>query len=117
MTDTPDPSDRTRPSGPLNTWQTETRDVAVDVPDIGFDGAGRPVVQGTKQETRTVEEKVAYLEVTRIPTCENGNHHFVFMNDGKRMGGRLLVQCQQCPVGKPFIPGVHRLVDGKMLSA
>lgn len=91
---------------PLNEWQIET----ITQPALVMNEQGK-VEMGERQVKRR------FIHVPLIPhrVCAPDNHQYQFVDGGKRQNGMVLVKCRNCSVGKQFVPGVHRLQDGKLL--
>jgi len=94
---------------PLDTWITEERTVEVDVPDMQADASGNLRQVGTKKETRTITEKVAYTQLVPQQVCAQGEHVYSFVDGDRRQpNARLLVKCQRCLIGRHFVLVLQR---------
>lgn len=101
---------------PLETWQEEEVSVPHLSFDMDFDQHGQP----TNIRPKMVEEKIKrrYMHTALIPhtICAPSDHYFEVRNQGKRVNGRLEVQCHACSYGRAFVVGHNRLEDGKILT-
>lgn len=85
-------------------WTTEERTVPVKAVD---ENGNEHIVE------KTVTERVAYVPI--IPHTICAEHNFALTNGGRReRDGRLIAKCGNCGMGKNFVLGQHRIVDGKI---
>lgn len=92
---------------PLDQWQTETKRI--------------PTYQLNEEGKLVVGERVAkqrYMLTTPVPHafCAAGEHHYSFVDHGRRQHGRVLVKCDHCGLGRVFIPGIHHLEGGQLTA-
>lgn len=98
----------------LDEWIEEERRVPSTEYEVEFDDQGNPVRVTPHEVEKVVTEKVIYASMTPHKLCSPDQHYFEIRNGGKRVAGRLEVQCRHCGLGKNFVLGVHRLVDGRI---
>lgn len=91
---------------PLDEWQTETR----KIPTYQLNEKGELVIG-----EREVTERFKYTRPIPHKFCSEGSHFYEFVDGGRRQDGRVLVKCKRCSLGRVFIPGRHRLENGKLL--
>ncbi len=67
--------------------------------------------------TRSGTEPAGRGEVWPQPQAICKEHYYEFLNGGRRdESGRLLAKCRDCPVGRVFVLGINRLIDGKIMT-
>ncbi len=95
-------------------WTQETVEREVEVPT--FDECDGAIwLAGTKKVKQQTTERVTYAALNSIPTCPKDEHRFAFVEDGRRIAGRVYVKCAKCPIGRQFIPGIMSLEDSKII--
>ena len=98
-------------------WQEETRTVPQLEFEPEFDQLGNLKGLTHRIVDREVTERFRYARLLPHQICEPDAHYSIFKDGGKRVGGRVQVQCRHCNLGKNFVVGVHRLVEGKIIEA
>ena len=100
----------------LEEWQEESKTVPTlkTVFEVNEKGDVTNVSQQVIEET--YKQKYILTKLVPQSVCDEGQHYFVFLNEGNREGGRVLVKCRKCPLGKNFVVGIHELVDGKLVE-
>lgn len=101
---------------PAGDWQEEEVIVPQLKFEMEFDQYGHP----TKSVPKIVEEKLkrryTYAKLLPHQICPPGEHYFEIQNGGKRVAGRVEVQCRSCTYGQAYTVGYHQLVDGKIIT-
>lgn len=90
----------------LNEWQTDEK----RLPTLTLDEQGNPSIG-----ERVVKQRYTYVPLIPHRICEAEDHRYTFVDGGRRQQGQVLVKCRHCPVGKIFVPGYHKLDDGRLL--
>ncbi len=100
----------------LDEWKEET----IKVPTLDFDivtnDNGDPIRITPKVVEKEVKRRYRLATMTNLRTCEAGQHYFMIDHEGKRIRGRVEVKCTKCDYGQNFVVGMHKLVDGKIVS-
>ena len=73
-------------------------------------------VTAIEKVTRKIPQKVAYAALTPQPTCPPDKHHFELVNNRERVNVRVLAKCAHYIHARHFIPGIHDLREGKILT-
>lgn len=100
----------------LDEWQEEERTVPQLEFDVEFDARGNPTRITPRMTEKKIKQRFMYSRLTPYDLCAPDAHYFEIKNGGKRVAGRLVVQCRNCPLGKNFVVGVHQLIDGKIVE-
>lgn len=99
----------------LNEWQEVEETIPEQTPVFSVDDHDHIQFEGIQQTQRTIKKKVAYATLTPHQICDPDKHNFQLMNEGKRVAGRVEVQCNRCHIGQNFVVGYHTLVNGKII--
>jgi hypothetical protein len=100
----------------LDEWQEETIKVPTLDFDVETDDNGDPIRITPKIVEKEVKQRYRLATMTNLRTCAAGQHYFMIDHGGRRIRGRVEVKCTKCDYGQNFVVGVHKLVNGKIIS-
>ncbi len=94
----------------LDEWIDGERSVEVDVPDVTIED-GQLRSRGTTKVEKKIPERYRLTTPTAHRICSPDDHRYAL---NREPSGQLVAKCQKCKVGRLFVPGVHRLEDGRI---
>jgi hypothetical protein len=89
----------------LDEWIGGERTIEIDEPDITIED-GQLKQSGTRRIEKKIPDRYRLTKPTPHRICKK--HYFTIVQEP----GHVVAKCRSCPVGRLFVPGIHRLMDG-----